>query len=450
MKKITALILLFLILFLYPAGFCQDEVSCRGLSLKEAIQAAYQNNKDIQIQEAEVKVSEAEIIYSRSKFLPKLDLNAGYTHKGAVSPLTVANTKKDMGVFAGYVNQNDLGFALSDSVYNGGADWARFKQSRLDLLSSKETLRAKKLDVEFEAKRLYYGLLLAIETERIAQELLDNAKAHFKDVESKFNQGTSSQFDYLQSKVQVSKLVPDLVNAQNTVQVITAELNKLIGFNVRDAVRPKEQLVFQELEPKEKEFLTIAYLNKPEMILKSLGIDISKWSIEMAKAGWRPQVNLALGYKWSSNNNQTLITKRHGNWNAGFAVTVPIFDSFSTRAKVDEARSKYEEAVLEKGNVADQVAVDIRRGCLDLLKSKAIIDAQRDSVWEAEEANRISIIRYDNGVGTNLDVLDAEVSLADIRKNLAEGIYDYIMAQAFLERTMGTEYLKEEQYAQKN
>jgi len=176
------------------------------------------------------------------------------------------------------------------------------------------------------------------------------------------------------------------------------------------------------------------------MSLKALGIDINKWAMQMAKAGWRPQVNAGLGYSYRSNNPGNIFNNNHNNWNAGLTVTIPVFDGFSTKAKVDQAASRYAEAALEKEDLVEQIAVDIRQACLDLRQAETIINSSKDNVEEAKEALKISEVSYDNGEGTNLDVLDAQVSLSQIEKNLSEGIYDYLMACAFLDRTMGQGY----------
>jgi len=429
-----------------PYGICEDSNAAGVMlsSLKDAVSIAFKNNKDIRIQEEEIEVARANILGAKSAFLPKLNASFGYTHNATVLSLSSATTsKKDAGVLAGYKNDNKIGVSLDESIYNGGADIANFKQAQLGLKVQEETLRARKLDVEFETKRLYYGLLLAYETERITQGLVNQAKSHYEDVKEKFKEGTASRFDVLQSKVQVSKLVPELVKAKNAVDLIMADLKKLLGFKMQDSITVKEKLGYSSIQIKEDEFLKLAYLDKPEMILKSLGIDISKWSIQMAKAGNRPQISADLGYSYRSNNLGNMFNARHNNWNAGVAVTIPIFDGFSTKAKVDEAKARYAQATLEKENLSDQITVDIKQSCLDLNQAQAIIDASKDNIEEAKEALRIAEVSYDNGVGTNLDVLDTQVSLSQIEQNYSSAIYDYLMAKAYLDRTMGQGYLQE-------
>jgi outer membrane protein len=450
--KVDDLIKVVLILYclgiFMPYGFCQeDKVNTQiSLSLPDAITIAFRNNKQIQIQEQEIEAARADILGAKAGFLPTVNASAGYTRNGAVLNLGSSLTrgaKKDIGVLSGYKDDNRIGVTIDESIYNGGANIANFKQAQLKFKTQEETLRAQKLDVEFETKRLYYGLLLAYETERITQELVDQAKSHYEDVRKKFNEGTSSRFDLLQSKVQVSKITPELVKAKNAVDLIMADLKKLLGLKMAANVTIKEKLAYSPVEIKEGEFLQQAYLNKPEMTLKALGIDINRWAIQMAKSGFRPQVSADLGYSYRSNNLGNMFNNRHSNWSTGFSISIPIFDGFSSKAKVDEAKARYIQSNLEKEDLIDTIAVDIRQACLDLQEAEALIYSQKDNIDEAREALRISEISYANGVGTNLDCLDAQVSLSQLEKNLSEGIYNYLMAKAFLDRTMGEGFLKE-------
>lgn len=450
--KITGFVIIAGLLNLQPINstpaFCEEQESqtLSLSSLKDAIAIAFKNNKDIQIQEYGLKVSDADILDAKSVFLPKVDYNAGYTHNGAVlNSSSPDGAKKDIRIFSGYKNDNAMGVSVNETVYNGGANLAALREAQIALKGQVETLRATRLNVELEAKRLYYGLLLAYETKRIAKDLVEQAKSHYEQVEHNFEQGTSSKFDVLQSKVQVSLLMPQLINAENSIDLIIAEMNKLLGLKISDKLVISDKLIYEPIEIKERDFLKEAYLNDPEMILKSLGIDMSKWAIKYAKAGWLPQVDASAEYLYRSNNLGNMFNNTHSNWNIGFSVRVPIFDGFSTKAKVEAARAKYMQAVIGKENLADQVAVDVRQACLDLVEASSIISAQEDSLEDAKEALKISYVRYDNGVGINLDVLDAQVSLANVEKNLAEGIYDYIMAKARLDRVMGVNFVKGEE-----
>lgn len=426
-------------LLISGTGFCEEKITetLKLSSLNDAISIAFKNNKDIQIQEYSLVAAKADILGARSEFLPKVDFNSGYTHNGAVLNSANSGGKKDVRIFSGYKDNNMIGVSVSDTLYNGGANLANLRQTQLALDEQAQTLRAVRLNVELEVKRLYYGLLLAYETKRIAEDLVTQAEGHYEQVNNNYKQGTSSKFDVLQSKVQVSLLMPQLINAQNSIDLIMAELDKALGLKAGRKIIISDKLVYLSLDIREPDFLKEAYLNEPEMILKSLGIDINKWAIKYARAGWLPQIEASADYNYQSNNFGNMFNNKHSSWNAGFAMRIPIFDGFSTKAKVDSAKAKYMQAVIGKDNLADRVAVDVKQACLALIEAASVIKSQEDSLEDAKEALKISYVRYNNGVGINLDVLDAQVSLAQVEKNLAEGIYDYIMATAKLDRLMG-------------
>ena len=420
--------------FSFTLGFCKDNASSviSELNLTKAILVAFQNNKDIQMQEQEIAVASANILGAKSAFLPQINLQGSYTYNDKIlSP----------NIFSGYKNDHLAQLAFSESVYSGGANMANFKQAKISLDIQQETLRAKKLDVEFDARRLYYGLLLAYETERIAKDALAQAIAHYEDVKQMFDQGTASRFDMLQSGVQVSLLEPNVVRARNEIDSLKADLNKLLARKVDFPIETEEKLSYIFIRIEENEFLKNAYLERPEIKLKTLGVDMNKWSIQMAKSGYRPQVDILGGYSYRSDSLGNLFNDKQNNWNAGLAVNVPIFEGFSTKAKVDAARARFAQSKIDKDNLVDQIAVEVHKACLSLQESEMIIKSQRDNVDQAKEALRISQVSYANGVAINLDVIDAQVSLAQIQKNLAAGIYDYLMAQAYLDRSIGKPFI---------
>lgn len=413
-----------------------------SLSLDDTIRMAIDNNRDIKIQEQEVDFSKANIMSAQSKFFPALGMNYGFTYYDAVyTTSSLPNNRKDTRIFFGYKSSNQLSFTGNQMIYDGGASIANLKEARVQLKIQEVTLLARKLDIEFEAKRLFYGLLLAYETLRINQNLVDQAQAHYENVRDKFGQGTSSRFDVLQSKVQVSKLIPPLVQAKNSIEIISNDLKKLLYLDMRSVIKLREPLAYRPIDIKLEEFLSEAYKDSPQMRLKILGVDLEKWAIEFAKSGWYPNVNAAGNYIYTSDKIVDMINPRHDNWNLGISASFSIFDGMSTLAKVKEARARYSQAVLSKENILEQIAVDIRRGCLDMEEAHAVILSQKDSLAEAKDALNISYIGYDNGVMINLDVIDSQVSLSQVEKNLAGGIYDYLMAKAFLDKTMGREYL---------
>ncbi|MFH1381085.1 MAG: TolC family protein [Candidatus Omnitrophota bacterium] len=418
-----------------------------GISIEGAIAIAVNNNKTVQMQMANIKKASAGQLWALSEFLPKAKIGYDFTYNDAVYSLPTATAaRKDPGLFQGYESDNMLSLEVDQDFIKGGANVARYKQSNLELLSQKETYRATVLEVEFETKKLFYGLLLAYETERIARDLVVQAQAHYEEVSYKYKHGTASKFDLLQSKVQVARIMPQLINAENSIKLIKAELKKLLAFDMRENIEIAGRLGYNPIKIREEDFLMEAYENRPEMKLKSLGVDIEKWGIEFAKSTGVLQVSGNFTYYARSNNVADMLNSRHDNWHIGLRATMPLFDGLATPAKINEARAKYEHAKLDEEDYINQIAVDVRQACINMEDAETIIAAQKDSIVEAKEALRLSEVRYRNGVGINLDVLDSQVALAEVEQSLAEATYDYIMGKADLIKVMGREFFKEEKW----
>jgi outer membrane protein TolC len=413
----------------------------RMLTLKDAIRTAMMNNLAIRIQEEEVEYAKGNVTYATSEFMPQINGKYDYVYNSSVLySNALPGHRVDTRVYTGFKNDNAIGITATETVYNGGANVANLKEAKISLKIARETLRAAKLDIEFETKRLFYGLLLAYETRRIAQDLVDQAVAHYEEVRSMYSQGTASRYDLLVSRVKISTTLPQLISADNATQLIKAELKKLLVIDLLDPILFDGRLKHREVLIEEQKFLTDAYADNPQMRIKILGVDLNKWAIEFAKAGWLPQVSANFSGMYRTDNLINMVNPQHGIYALGVSATMPIFDGFATMGKVEEARAKYNQARYRKQDFADQLAVDVLSACLDIRKAKSLIDAETDSVVKAREALRLSEVRYRNGVGINLEVFDSEVSLAQVEQSLAQAEYDYIMGKAQLDRLMGREY----------
>ncbi len=420
-----------------------------SLSFKKALQLAFKHNRDIAVQENEIRITEAKLLEAKGKFLPQIDFDSSYIHRDSVMNLGLSQGKdsdKDLGVFVGYEDEKSVGISVKQPVFEGGSNMANLRQAKLELEMQRERLRALRLSVEFETKRLYYGILLAQDSERIAEELLNQAKSHYEIVKKKFKEGTASKFDLFQAKVQVSKVFPKVVRAENSKKFIISEFKKLIGLKQEDYIVLKDELTYSFIDLDENRFLEIAYKRNPELIIKSLNVKLGRNNISIAKAASRPHINVNFNCAYRSDDVTDMFNSRHNNWNVGVVVSLPLFDRFSAKAKVEKAKARYSQAELRESDNKRAIALSIKKALLDLRQAQVIIKSQKEVLKEAEEAVKIAEARYRNGVGRGIDVLDAQVSLSQIKNNLSQAIYDYVMAESYLNKVVGGNLFMEGKY----
>ena len=437
-KRAKIIIFLFLLL---GAGTGRGQ----ELTLPDAVRLAFTHNRDIQVQEQEVLGARARVLESWNDFLPRVNLLGSYTYKDGLLQLgpLPASAPKDIGVFTGYRDEKKAALTADWSLFNSGRGLANRREAKYNLRIQEQALRARKLAVEFEVKRLYYGLQLAKETERIAGQLVDQARAHLVAVEKKYQEGTVAHFDVLQSRLQVSKALPQLVKARNARELIKAEFKKILGLDLDTDLELKDSFVYSHQDVDENRFRQYALEHRPDFVIRALSLAAGRENITVAKATGRPQITASANYSYTSGQVSDMFNDRHNLWNAGVTLGIPLFDGFSAKARVDEAKARYNQLNLQKEDLALQVDLEIRQSCEDLNNSEAIIETQRDSIDVAKEALQIAEAGYRVGEGTNLDILDAQVTLSQIDNNLYQAIYEYNMAAAALNRAIGRSEIEE-------
>ncbi|MBR4846606.1 MAG: TolC family protein, partial [Phascolarctobacterium sp.] len=125
------------------------------------------------------------------------------------------------------------------------------------------------------------------------------------------------------------------------------------------------------------------------------------------------------------------------NWTVGVQASLTIFDTGVTRSKAHAAKANYFSAEESYRDTVDAVMLDVRSQYLNLREAEKRISTTEVAVSQAEEDYRIAQLRYQAGVGTNTDVLDAQVALTDAQTNYLQSVYDYNISKTNLETAIG-------------
>jgi outer membrane protein len=121
----------------------------------------------------------------------------------------------------------------------------------------------------------------------------------------------------------------------------------------------------------------------------------------------------------------------------GLKLSIPIFDGFARGARVQQAEIDMEKAKLTKLKTEDGLKIQLVQAELNMKEAKQRVDAQKESVQEAEKALTIAESRYDNGIGTQLEILDTQSALVQTQVSYSQAIYDYLVAKAEWDNVAG-------------
>ena len=409
----------------------------RKLTLEQSIEIALQNNKQILIQKQEVERMKGQVIQARSTAFPNLSGDTRYVRsQGTMN-------------FGG---RNGITFDIKDSYYGGslslvqplytaGRVGGALRAAKAAKSYAQENFRAATKDVIFAVKASFGGVLLAQKMAVLAKESLDLADAHLKNVDQLFKQGVASEYELIRAKVQVAQLVPERIKAENELDRAMIVFRNTLGLAADEKVEPEGDLERRDVEMTAEEAFKLAKENSHELAAARLRVSGMSAALDVAKSDRYPSLSLVASAQMETNEPRWKSEDwRSRIWSASVALSIPIFDGLRTKGKIQQTRAEYEQAGLYADLTEDAVRLDVEQAVSRLDQARKLVESLVASVEQAQKGLDIANLRYRNGVGTQLEVLDAQVALSSARTNYFMSTYGHFMAVAEIERATSVSF----------
>ncbi|MHC1716125.1 MAG: TolC family protein [Acidaminococcaceae bacterium] len=397
------------------------------INLDKAIEMALKTNPTVKISEADSSVAKAQKDEAKASRWLSID----YTHKTARGGYYDPDPSSSQYAPR---NSHTNGFTASIPLYTGGKLSGTIEQAVQNYKSSEYGVDESYQAVKLSATNGYYAVLQAIDTVKLSKDSVERLSAHLQNVQAQYDVGVVAKVDVLRSQVELADAEQTLIKAQNAYDLAVADLNNIIGLPHGTDLKVTESLQYNKYDNPMENCINFALANRPELFQAEAGIEAAKAAVKVAKSGYMPQVAASASNDWSStswpgDDNQ--------NWGVGVSVSMNVFDSGVTAAKVNASEASLYKAEETYRQTKDSVQLDVRNNYLSLREAEKRIATSRVAVDSAEEDYRISQLRYQAGVGTNIDVMDAQVALTQAKNNYVQALYDYNTSSAALAKAMG-------------
>lgn len=392
------------------------------LSLEDSIAKALQNNPAIKIADSSRQSAELAINVAKGGKLPSLELN--HTDGRAK---TIVNGEHIGNTFS---NTATLGLNL----YTGGQVEGAIEKAKLGLQVADLDVEKSKQQIKLDATNGYFTILQAQNTVKVDQEAVDQMTAHLQNVQAQFNVGTVAKSDVLRSQVELANNQQVLTKAQNAYEIAISNLNNIMGLPLDTQIQIKDELAHQPYALSLDDSIKYALSHRPEAIQADYNINIAQQSVKVAKAGKLPTVSASAAKKWADTDFPG--TDDNG-WSIGLSATWTPFDSGVTNAKIKQSNSDVEKSLQTAKQTKDSVQLEVRQAYLNMVEAEKRISTSQVTVEQAEEDFKIAQVRYSAGVGTNIDVIDAQVALTQAKNNYIQAMYDFNTSKANLTKAMG-------------
>jgi len=328
---------------------------------------------------------------------------------------------------------------LVQPLYVGGKVGAALNIARHFKSAAESQVREAEAEIVLQVRSAYLAASLAQRLNWIALESRSVAREHFQQVESFFGAGTASEFDLLRARVDLENRDPVVIQAENGAALAVLELKRLGNIPADQQVRLTT--VFDPVVTEVDEAVLLRLiLERPILEAAQDVVAMQEQAVRIARADRLPSLTFigTMGFHGYPNNAlPPSFSDWQEDWSVALSLSIPIFDGFRTRGKIDQAQADLKLARLEEAQLREALDLQLAAAMADYHSAEAQVQARRETVALAERTLELAEARFASGLSTQLEVSDAALLLDQARVNEVQALFDYVKALASLERLSG-------------
>ena len=406
------------------------------MNMQDAMARAFATNPAIKIADFEKDAARASLNAARAGRGIKIQANASASRGGYEEAWFNKVNKSVLGATERIGNTYSNSITASMPLYTGGALSGAIKSAKAGYKSALVGVQKSYNDMRSTVTNGYYTVLQADDMQVLARESVERLAEHLKNVKAQYDVGVVAKVDVLRSEVELANAQQNLIKAENAYKISEANFNKIIGLPLATNLSLEDTLTYTPYEQDLAYCLDYAAKNRPELEQAKQGVEAARGQVRQARSGYQPQISAVASQNFGTSDAHWPADEE-SNWTVGVQASLTIFDTGVTRAKSHAARANYFSAQEAYRDTIDAVNLDVRSQYLNMREAEKRISTTEVAVSQAEEDYRIAQLRYQAGVGTNTDVLDAQVALTDAQTNYLQSIYDYNISKTNLETAIG-------------
>ena len=395
------------------------------ISLTQALELAQRNNRDLQVAILQLERSRAALRESQAALYPTLGLNSSVTNNG--NGFT-NNSSQSSTTFNGSAQ-------LNYNLYTSGNREATIRAAEEQLRVDEFNVETQSLTTRLNTSIQYYNLQQADEQVRINQSAVANAQASLRDTQAREQAGVGTRFDVLQAQVNLANAQQNLTNAISQQQIARRQLATLLSLSQSVNISAADPVQLAGLwQPTLEQTIVQAFQNRPELPQNLAQRNIYEQQRRQALSQLGPQISLVGNYNLLDRfNDGVSITD---GYSAEIQGNVSLFDGGVAKARAAQSRANIGIAESQFAGQRDQIRFDVEQYYSQLQSNLDNVQTSSVALNQAREAVNLARLRFQAGVGTQTEVIDAENDLTRAEGNRVTAILDYNRALANLQRSV--------------
>jgi len=399
------------------------------MSLAQAQQVALQNHPRIVSAALTADASRAAVNEARAARYPALSGNVtgvGAEHNSTLSAGAVTTSSM--------YSRGSTGVVASQLLTDFGRTTSLELSAKLRNASQNQNVTNVRAQVLLDVKEAYYAALAADSILIVAQATLNLRRVTLRQVRALAQSSLRSTVDVSFAEVNVSQAELDLFRAENDATANHARLSAAIGYERDQAFSVADEPLPPDLNPNVDSLIADALQDRPDLAALELARDALDRFAEAEKKLRNPTISAAAVAGVAPVRDPRIQEMYSG---AGINVNIPVLNGGLFKARREEAESRAAAARKDVQDLAVQIARDVRIAWLDATDAFRRLDVTARMVAEANEALRLAQARYDNALGSIVELNQAQLNQTSAKIASASAKYEYLSRRAALDFAMG-------------
>ncbi|MCG7858647.1 TolC family protein [Flavihumibacter sp.] len=416
----------------------------KNLALDEAIQLARKGNRQLQIQALNNRVTDEAVKEARSYLLPSVTANGSYS----------VYTERPVIYL-----RNETGSPKLDDVKYGGryafdgsitatypllkpVQQSNIRLAKINTLISREETKSTEEQLALQVSQLYLTVLLHQQQVQVLKQSLSRNELALKDSRSLFLQGKNLKTDTLSNYISIKNLEANISALENNIHVISTELKQLLAIDTEINIVYTDSLNVNDSRPTIDEGntgLDLALNNRNDLKMQSLLVEQGKEKIDQERANFKPQLSAIAQYQLQSQADNLRI------WNnglprtsfAGVKLSIPLYAGNRLKYRTTQAELSVKQNELALQEMKSSIHTELISLRANLDEAKRQWQIQEENVKAATVNYTMMNDRYRYGLGSRLELTDAELALTKARLGNLQAVYAIRLAELQLMKAMG-------------
>lgn len=323
---------------------------------------------------------------------------------------------------------------FSQPLYQGGKIRSEIRKAGLEQSIASLQTETDRAEIKLGLLEHYLNLFSLFRQHEVLTRNIEESERRLQDIRRMKQEGLITSNDVLRSEMQLTNDRLALLQAENSIVLVSQQLDILLGQEENRIVIPDTALLYQTvmLKPYE-EYVIEAFSDNPEMERLRQRTELARNDIRLAKSALRPNVSLFASNTLARPVSRTLADMYNNNWTVGLSVSFPISSLYKNNHKIRESRRTVTLRQNEEEQRMQKLRVTVRSAYLRHQEALQQVEALKLSVRQAQENYRIMQNRYLNQLAILTDLLDANSVRLDVELQLTTArthvIYTYYQLQ---------------------